>query len=235
MTPHIDAPAGAFAPDVVMPGDPLRARRIATTMLNDAELVTSVRGIEGYTGTYDGKPMSVMASGMGVPSISIYAVELFRYYDVQRIVRVGTCGALVPTVGLRDIIIGTACSTDSAIAAAYAARGLSPAPSPALAAAATDLGRDWPDRTPIAGHIFTTDAFYNEHFPTNDLARLGVVAVEMEAAGLYYAAMHENREALAVLTTTDLFYSDERLTADERQQTVDDMIHFALRLLTASA
>ncbi len=232
MTPHISAPPDAFATDVIMPGDPLRARRIANTMLDDAQQVTAARGMEGNTGTYNGTPLSVMASGMGIPSISIYATELYRHYSVQRIIRVGTCGSLQPSIGLRHLIIGTSCGTDSNIAAAYDAHGTSPTPSPTLSACAICEADSTPSLAWTAGQIFTTDAFYNDRFEPERLQRLGVLAVEMEAAGLYYAAMNEGHEALTILTTTDLFYSSEQLTADERQDTVDEMVHLAMRALT---
>jgi purine-nucleoside phosphorylase len=234
-TPHIAAAPGDFAPDVLMPGDPLRARRIAT-LLDDARLVTEVRGIAGFTGTWQGRPVSVLASGMGVPSISIYATELFRFYGVQRIVRVGTCGGIAPRLTLGDVVVATAAHTDSAISATrFPGLHYSHAPSFALASAAVAAARDEEGARVHAGAVLTSDAFYSD---SGDLlprlASHGTLAVEMEAAGLYAAADTEGAEALAVMTVSDLIGQDIEMSADERETNFQRALRIALAALAST-
>lgn len=231
-TPHISAPDGSFAPDVLMPGDPLRARYIAQTFFDDPQLITSVRAIEGYTGTWNGNPVSVIASGMGIPSICIYATELFRFYDVQRIIRVGTCGSLQPAIGLNEILIGVAASTDSNVTASYTG-GLEVASnaSPDLVGAATAAAQELGLKSHI-GSIFSSDLFYHPDSTMNDrLTSLGFLGIEMEAAGLYHVASHEGREALTIATVSDLLQGSGSLTPEQRETGVGRMVELALRTL----
>ncbi|MFF7276394.1 purine-nucleoside phosphorylase [Streptomyces griseorubiginosus] len=235
VTPHLSAAPGDFAPDVLMPGDPRRARRIAETILQDARLVTDVRGIEGYTGTYRGAPLSVLASGMGMPSVTIYATELFRFYGVRRIVRVGTAGALPASVRLRDVVVATAAHTDSAMGSRRidgvhlshtASFGLA-----AAAARAAEAGAGGGARTHI-GPVFTTDHFYLERPALFErLEAHGTLAVEMEAAGLYATAAAEGGQALAVLTVSDHLRHAEALTPAERETDFDRAVTIAATAL----
>jgi purine-nucleoside phosphorylase len=235
VTPHISAGSGDFAPDVLMPGDPRRARRIAETILQDARLVTDVRGIEGYTGTYRGVPLSVLASGMGMPSVTIYATELFRFYGVRSIARVGTAGGIPASVGLRDVVVATAAHTDSAMSG-HRIDGvhLSHAASFGLAVAAAqaaEAGRGAGPRTHI-GPVFTSDHFYLERPALFErLEAHGTLAVEMEAAGLYATAAAEGGRALAVLTVSDHVRRAEALTPAERETDFDRAVTIAATAL----
>jgi len=231
-TPHIEAAQGDFAETVLMPGDPLRAKFIAETFLDDAKCVTRVRNILGYTGTYKGKRVSVMASGMGVPSISIYATELYKEYGVENIIRIGSCGAVRDDIKVRDIVIGMAASTDSNVNrmrfnnfdfAACADFGL--LHNVVHTAKKMSL--------PIhIGNIFTADLFYTpqpEMFAT--MEKYGILAVEMEAAGLYGVAAEYGKKALTVLTVSDHIKTGEQTTADERENTFKDMMVLTLESL----
>ncbi|BBC38976.1 Purine-nucleoside phosphorylase [Streptomyces graminofaciens] len=232
-TPHIAAAPGDFAPLVLMPGDPRRARHIAETFLKDARQVTDVRGILGYTGTHLGVPMSVLASGMGIPSMSIYATELFRHYDVRRIVRVGTAGAIPLSVSLRDVIIASAAHTDSSVSGLLVGGvTLSLTPSYRLLRAAADAAR-WEEPVHI-GPVFSSDHFYLDRPGVFDaLAGRGTLAVEMEAAGLYAVAGAEGGEALAVLTASDHVRTGEALSAEERETCFDRAVRIAAAALLA--
>ena len=228
-TPHISAPAGAFAETVLMPGDPLRARHIAQNYLEDVELVTSVRNMEGYTGTHNGRRLSVMGSGMGIPSISIYATELVREYGVKRIMRVGTCGAFSPKLDLNDLVVAIGAATDSGVNRERM-RGLDFA-----AVADYDLLRAFMDAAEergekvTVGPIFSSDVFYApDPERVGMLKRNGLLAVEMEAAGLYGVAAWEGIQALAVMTVSDHFDHDRELTPEERETKLDTMITLAL-------
>ncbi|MET8981122.1 purine-nucleoside phosphorylase [Streptomyces sp. NPDC004539] len=235
-TPHISAAPGDFAPDVLMPGDPRRARRIAETILQDARLVTDVRGIEGYTGTYRGAPLSVLASGMGMPSVTIYATELFRFYGVRAIARVGTAAGLPASVGLRDVVVATAAHTDSAMGSrridgVHLSHTASFDLTAAAARAAAGGGGSGP-RVHI-GPVFTTDHFYLERPALFErLEAHGTLAVEMEAAGLYATAAAEGGRALAVLTVSDHVRHPEALTATERETDFDRAVTIAATALT---
>jgi len=232
-TPHIGAEPGDFAPDVLMPGDPRRARRIAETVLDDARLVTEVRGILGYTGTFEGRPVSVLASGMGMPSITIYATELFRFYGVQRIIRIGTAGGMATHLELGDVVIASAAHTDSAMTE-QRIPGIhySHAPSFALLSAAAQAAGLRPGARPDGVHVgavVSNDAFYTERPVTNELlVQYGTLAVEMEAAALYAAADAEGREALAICTISDLLFRDAALSADEREELFDRGVRLGL-------
>lgn len=230
-TIHISADPGAFATTVLLPGDPLRAEYIATHHLEDAREVTSVRNMLGFTGTHAGRPVSVMGTGMGIPSISIYATELIETYGVTDLVRVGSCGALQRSVALRDLVIAMTASTDSNVNrqrssgidfAAGADYG--------LLRAVADTAADQ-DRTVHVGNVFTSDLFYPPSLDYDLMTRmeaLGVLAVEMEIAGLYGVAAQYGVRAVAVCTVSDHLHSDERLTADERVSSFDDMISMVL-------
>ena len=231
-TPHISAPDGAFAPDVLLPGDPRRATRIAETFLDDAQLVTEVRGILGYTGTHDGRPVSVMATGMGMPSATIYATELIRHYGVKRLVRVGTAGGIHPDLQLGDTIAASAAHTDSAMTAQrLPGVHYSHAPSFALLRAAADHA----DAAGIhlrVGPVLTSDAFYHpDQTLVPRLAAYGTLAVEMEAAGLYAVAAAEGVEALMIATVSDHVVRGDSLSADDRETTFASMVSVALGAL----
>ena len=217
-TPHISAEPGDFAPLVLMPGDPRRARRIADEFFDDARLVTEVRGIRGFTGTHAGRPVSVLASGMGGPSIAIYATELARFYGVTRIVRVGTAGGLHPGMSLGTVVAASVAHTDSAITAGWVpgvSLGAAPA-FPLLRAAVEAAERDG---VPLrVGPVFSSDTFYGDDasLPSR-LAALGTLAVEMEAATLYAVGAKEGIETLALVTVTDDLVTGEHLSSDERE------------------
>lgn len=233
-TPHISAAPGDFAPLVLMPGDPRRARRIAQAFLTDPKLVTEVRGIEGYTGTVDGREVSVMASGMGMPSMSIYATELIREYGVKRIVRVGTAGGLAEEVQLGEVVIASAAHTDSSMAD-FRIPGVRFSHAPAFAllegAVGTARARDFAYRV---GPIFSSDTFYSDRpEQTAGLAAYGTLAVEMEAAALYGIAQHEGIEALAVCTVSDHLLREEAMSSEERETHFKDMVNVGLGALFA--
>jgi len=247
-TPHIGAEPGAFAKDVLMPGDPRRARRIAETVLEDAELVTEVRGMLGYTGTFEGRPVSVLASGMGLPSISIYATELYRFFGVERIIRIGTAGGMAPHLNIGDVVIAQAAHTDSAMTA-LRVPGIHyshVASYALLAAAATAGGVGATQKAPPApangrrrrraksglvhvGPVLSADAFYADRPDTNErLVAMGTLAVEMEAAGLYAVADAEGGQALAICTISDLLFREESLPAAERELLFDRAVQLGL-------
>ncbi|TKB43337.1 purine-nucleoside phosphorylase [Thalassotalea mangrovi] len=228
-TPHIEAKPNDFAKTVLMPGDPLRAKFIAENFLDDAKCVTQVRNMLGYTGTYKGKPISVMGSGMGIPSISIYATELYKDYGVENIIRIGSCGAVRDDVKLRDVIIGMGACTDSKVNrsrlgqhdfAAIANYELLNN----VVKAADRLGK------PVhVGNVFTADLFYTpEPELFAKMEAMGILAVEMEAAGLYGVAAEYGKKALAVFTVSDHIKTGEQTTSEERQTTFKDMMEITL-------
>lgn len=235
-TPHIAAQPGQIAPLMMMPGDPKRAARIAAEYLDDAELVSDVRSIGCWTGTYRGVPMSVMASGMGGPSISIYATELFRFYGVKRIIRVGTCGGMHPKVKVGDTIIATAAHTNSALSTMLVpGANLSWAPSYSLLRGAMDAATQVTDAAVHAGPVYTSDFFYRD-LPDviNGLAELGTLGVEMESAALFAAAAQENAEALAILTVSDhVIEHNSDMTAEERETQYATTVKIAAAALLA--
>lgn len=228
-TPHIEAAQGDFAETVLMPGDPLRAKFIADNFLDDAKCVTRVRNMFGYTGTYKGKRVSVMGSGMGIPSISIYATELYKDYGVENIIRIGSCGAVRDDIKVRDVIVGMGASTDSNVNrqrfnscdfAAIADFGLLQQ----VVNTANKLGKEV-----HVGNVFTADLFYTpqpEMFKT--MENHGILAVEMEAAGLYGVAAELGKKALAVFTVSDHIKTGEQTTAQERELTFKDMMELTL-------
>jgi purine-nucleoside phosphorylase len=224
-TPHIGAEPGDFAPDVLMPGDPRRAARIAESF-SDVRLVTEVRGILGYTGTVDGRPISVLASGMGMPSISIYATELFRFYGVRRIIRIGTAGGMAPHLKVGDVVIANAAHTDSATTALrIPGVHYSHAPSFALLRAAADAAPA-EGRVHI-GPVLSSDTFYSDA-DRSALVAHGTLAVEMEAAALYSCADREGGQALAICTISDLLFDSAALSSDERERLFDQAVSLGL-------
>lgn len=233
-TPHIAAAAGEFAETVLLPGDPLRARHIAQALLDDARLVTDVRAMAGYTGTWRGRRVSVMGSGMGIPSCAIYATELVRHYGVRRLIRVGTCGAVHADVRLGDLVVAMGASTDSRVnRLRFRDYDLAALASFPLLRRVADRARD--ANTPLhVGNVFSTDSF---HHPDDDLvgllARHGVLGIEMEAAGLYGLAAALGVQALAVLTVSDVLHAGDApgpraLSATERTTGVDAMTRLVL-------
>ncbi|MDR1999502.1 MAG: DeoD-type purine-nucleoside phosphorylase [Frankiaceae bacterium] len=233
-TPHISAELGEIAPLVLLPGDPRRARLIAADVLDGARLVTEVRGIEGYTGTCNGFPMTVLASGMGMPSATIYATELVREYGAKRIVRVGTTGGMADHVGLGDVVVASAAHTDSSMTASrIPGVNFSHAPSYRLLRAAVDAAP--PGATVHVGAVFTTDHFYLARPAlTQALIAHGTLAVEMEAAALYAVAAAEGAEALTLATVSDHLFKQEAMTADERERCYEAMLAMAVAALLAA-
>ena len=230
-TPHITAKAGDFAPTVLMPGDPLRAKFIAENFLTDARLVNEVRGMLGYTGLYHGRPVSVMASGMGQPSIGIYSYELYNFYDVQAIIRVGSCGALAEGVRVRDLIIAQGACTNSNFAHQYRLPGTyAPIATYELVRRAADLCEAEGLRYHV-GNILSSDVFYDDAQSGPEWARMGVLGVEMESAALYCTAARAGKKALCICTVSDsLLHPEENTTALERQTSFTDMMRIALAL-----
>ncbi len=250
-TPHIAAHDGAFAPSVLLPGDPLRARWIATELLTDAIEVTAIRGMLGYTGTWQGADVSVMGTGMGVPSMSIYATELARHYGVENLVRIGSCGALSGEVALRDVIVVSGASTDSGVNRRLVAgydfaatpdfhltRAVADAAEAAVAAANPSGGSEGDRSGPIVrvGRVFTSDTFYGQ--PAGEVERLrasGHLAVEMEAAGLFGVAAAEGVAAAAIMTVSDHLGDDTHLSPEERQVGFSTMAVAALDAVAGAA
>ncbi len=229
-TPHNSAEKGAFAKTVLMPGDPLRAQFIAETFLTDAKLVNNVRGIQGYTGTYKGTPVSVMASGMGAPSIGIYSYELFTAYGVDNILRIGSAGAISPELKLRDVVAGMGACTNSAFAGQYRLPGtFAPIANFELLQFAVEAAKEIGVRMPV-GNLFSSDTFYDASSSTMEWAKMGCMAVEMEAAALYCNAAYTHKRALAICSISDSLVTGEELNADERQNTFTNMMKIALEV-----
>ncbi|WP_047523290.1 purine-nucleoside phosphorylase [Microbacterium sp. ZOR0019] len=236
MITHIAAEPGQIAPIVLFPGDPLRAKWIAETFLEDAELYSETRGMLGFTGTWEGHRVSVQGSGMGQPSMAIYANELFDSYDVQTVVRVGSCGALTEDVRIRDIIIANGASTDSGInRVRFHGLDYAPVADFSLLRAAVEASEAGAlESTVHVGQLFSSDQFYSTRPElTEPFVRHGILGVEMEAAGLYTLAAYYGRRALAICTVSDHIVTGEQTTAQEREQTFGDMIRIALRAATA--
>lgn len=233
-TAHINASAGDFADTVLMPGDPLRAQYIAETYLDDARRVSDVRNMWGYTGSYKGRPVSVMAHGMGIPSVSIYTHELITHYDVKRVIRVGSCGTTHPDVQLRDIVIAMGASTDSGVnRMRFGGYDLAALASFDLVEKAVAAARAAGVRFHV-GNIFSADLFYT---PDTDMfetmATYNVYGIEMEAAGIFPIAAENNAEALAICTVSDDIPNNKHLSAEERATTFDEMIGVALETVVA--
>lgn len=229
-TPHNSANIDDFAKTVLMPGDPLRAKFIAENFLEDPVLVNGVRGINGYTGMYNGKIVSVMASGMGIPSIGIYSYELFNFYNVENIIRIGSAGAISDEVNLRDIVIGQGACTNSNYASQFNLPGTyAPIASYKLLKQAVDFAQDSGVNYKV-GNLFSSDTFYDDAASLSDWRKMGVLAVEMESAALYMNAARAGKNALCICTISDCPFTGESCTAEERQNTFTDMMEIALKI-----
>lgn len=229
-TPHITAKEGDFARTVLMPGDPLRSRFIAETFLENPVLVNNVRGVQGYTGEYHGKKVSVMASGMGMPSIGIYSYELFNYYGVENIIRIGTAGMISQKLKVRDIVVGLSAYTNSNFGRQFGFDGnVAPCCSWELLSAAMAAGEKL-GQVPIPGALYSSDTFYDESAPLGKLQKLGVLAVEMESAALYLNAARAGKNALCLCTISDNPFTGEELSAEERQKNFTKMMEIALEI-----
>lgn len=227
-TPHINAEKGDFAKTVLMPGDPLRAEFAAKSFLSDVRQVNSVRGMLGYTGIYQGVPVSIMGSGMGMPSIGIYSYELFRFFDVESIIRIGTAGAVREDVHLRDLVIAMSAATNSHFAAQYRLPG-TPAPTADFSLlkkayeSAQKLGMQ-----PHVGSVYSTDVFYDDADSLAEWRRLGILATEMECAALYLNAARLGKRALTICTISDCPLTGESCSSQEREVGFRDMIRLGL-------
>lgn len=231
-TLHISAQKGDFAPTVLMPGDPLRSKFIADTYLDHPRLVNNVRGIQGYTGEYKGKPVSVMASGMGIPSIGIYSYELFHEYDVQNIIRIGSGGMISPKLRLRSVVAGMSAYSNSNYGAQFGFKGnLGPCCSFELLEKAVATARRMGVEMPV-GPVYSSDIFYDQSDPKPAaiLKDLGVLCVEMEAYALYLNAARAGKNALALLTISDNVFTGESLTAQDVRETFTQMMEIALEI-----
>ncbi|MGB3376927.1 MAG: purine-nucleoside phosphorylase [Microbacterium sp.] len=236
MSTHIGAEPGEIAPVVLFPGDPLRAKWIAENFLEDATLYSEVRGMLGFTGTWNGHRISVQGSGMGQPSMSIYANELFDSYEVQTIVRVGSCGGLTERVGMRDIIIASGACTDSGInRVRFHGLDYAPVADFSLLRAAVEASEAMAlDAGVHVGLLYSSDQFYSTRPElTEPFVAHGALAVEMETSALYTLAAYRQRRALSICTVSDHLVTHEETTALEREQTFGDMIEIALRAATA--
>ncbi len=230
-TPHNAAKVGDIAKTVLMPGDPLRAKFIAETYLEDVVCFNTVRNMLGYTGTYKGKKVSVMGGGMGMPSIGIYSYELYHFYEVDNIIRIGSAGGITEDIKLRDIVIGMGASTNSNFAAQYKLPGtFAPIADFGLLRKAVEAAEKLNIKT-VVGNILSSDTFYDDNEQANELWRkMNVLAVEMEAAALYMNAARAGKKALCLLTISDHVFTGESLSAEDRQLTFRDMMEIALEI-----
>ncbi|WP_313582050.1 purine-nucleoside phosphorylase [Lacrimispora sp.] len=230
-TPHNGAKTGEIAKTVLMPGDPLRAKYIAETYLENPVQVTSVRNMLGFTGTYKGKEITVMGGGMGMPSMGIYSYELYHFYDVDQIIRIGSAGSLQDKVELMDVVIAMGACTDSNYAYQYGLPGtFAPIADYELLARAAEAAGKLGTKA-VVGNVLSSDIFYNADSGVNDKWRnMGVLAVEMETAALYMNAAAAGKKALCLLTMSDLVFGEEKLSAEERQLGFGKMIEIALEL-----
>ena len=231
-TPHISAAPGDFAEAILLPGDPLRAKHIADNHLTDARQITAVRNMLGFTGSYKGRPVSVMGTGMGIPSASIYAHELITVYGVRRLVRVGSCGGIAAGLQVRDVILAVGACTDSNVnRRRYAGKDFAAVADFGLLRAAADAAETQGIEA-RAGLVHTADLFYGpEPEPFAPMQAMGVLAVEMEVAGLYGLAAEPGARALAILTVSDHVITGASTSSDERQSTFDGMVKIALETL----
>ena len=230
-TPHNEAGKGEIAKTVLMPGDPLRAKYIADHYLEGARCFNTVRNMLGYTGTYHGKEVSVMGGGMGMPSVGIYSYELYHFYDVESIIRIGSAGALQDELNARDIVIGMGACTNSDYASQYRLPGTyAPIADYGLLKKAVDVAEE--KGIPVkVGNILSSDIFYNDDDSVNEKwRRMGVLAVEMEAAALYMNAARAGKKALCILTISDHLFKEQALDARERETRFTQMMEIALEL-----
>lgn len=228
-TPHINANPGDFGKTVLMPGDPLRAKYIAENFLENPVLVNNVRGVQGYTGTYKGVKVSVMASGMGMPSIGIYSYELYNFFGVENILRVGSAGSLNKDVNIRDIVLGMGASTNSNFVRQYQLPGtFAPIADYKLLSEAIKASENI-GATYHVGNVLSSDTFYDAQSDANEKwQKVGIMAIEMEAAALYMNAAYAGKRALAILTISDSIVTGEATTAEERQNSFTEMMKIAL-------
>ena len=228
-TPHISAAKGQIAKTVLMPGDPLRSKFIAETYLENPVLVNNVRGVQGYTGKWRGAPVTVMASGMGIPAIGIYSWELYNFYDVDNIIRIGSAGGLQDDVQLMDIVMGLGACTDSNFAHQFGLNGtFCPIADYVLLSEAVSAAIE-KGVTPRVGNLLSSDNFYSDGTDSADpWKKMGVLAVEMESAGLYMNAARAGKRALCICTISDHLYRSGELSSDERQNSLTQMIEIAL-------
>lgn len=227
-TPHNEAQKGQIAKTVLMPGDPLRAKLIAENYLEDAVLVNNVRGVQGYTGKWKGVPVTVMASGMGMPAISIYSWELYESYGVENIIRVGSAGSISNDVNLMDVVIAQGACTDSNINSKFGLPGIfCPIADYELMSRAIESAKEMNAEVKV-GNIFSSDSFYSPTDINKKWSEMGVLAVEMEAAALYAVAAYWKKRALTICTISDHILKGEELPADERRTAFGQMIEIAL-------
>ena len=231
MSVHIGAKTGEIADTILLPGDPLRAKYIAETYLDDVFQYNEVRGMYGYTGTYQGKQISVQGTGMGVPSISIYVNELIQSYDVQKLIRVGTCGAIQKDIHVRDIILAQGSTTDSQMnRMVFSGIDYAPLADFHLLKSAYEIASEKSNRRIRVGNVFASDSFYRDNAQEVNklLAKYNVLAIEMETTALYTLAAKFNRKALSILTVSDHVLTGEETTADERQTSFHEMMQISL-------
>ncbi|MGH8950139.1 MAG: purine-nucleoside phosphorylase [Acidimicrobiia bacterium] len=235
-TPHISAENGDFAPSILLPGDPLRAKHIADNYLDDVKQVNEVRNMLGFTGSYEGVPVSVMGTGMGIPSASIYATELITEYGVERLIRVGSCGGIVPSVEIRDVILAIGACTDSGVnRVRYGGHDFSATADYALLRAAADVAAARGIEVKV-GNVHSADLFYNpDPIAFDRMEAMGVLAVEMEAAGLYGVAAEKGGRALTIATVSDHVRTGASTTSEEREQTFGEMVIIALETVRTDA
>lgn len=232
-TPHIAAKLGDFANTVLMPGDPLRSKFIAENFLTDAVLVNNVRGIQGYTGLYNGKRVSVMASGMGIPSIGIYSYELYNFYNVQNIIRIGSAGAMQPDIKLRSLVFAQGACTNSNYAHQFEMPGtIAPIASFDLLRSAVETAEKLRYDYKV-GNVLSSDTFYDDGKGSSVWKKMGVLAVEMESAALYLNAARAGKKALCICTISDNLLTGEELSADDRQNSFREMMKLALEIAPA--
>jgi purine-nucleoside phosphorylase len=235
MTPHNNAPKGAFAKTVLMPGDPKRARFIAENFLDNPVLVNDVRGVQGYTGTYKGVPVSVMASGMGMPSIGIYSYELYTQYDVENIIRVGSAGAMRADMELGSVMAGMGACTNSNFADQYELGGtFAPICDFDLLMAAVESAKEIGVKMPV-GNLYSSDTFYDAAGRNAKFQKMGVMAVEMEAAALYCTAAYTGKRALAICSISDNLVTGIELPPEDRQNTFTNMMKIGLEIAVKMA
>ena len=228
-TPHINASKGDFAKTVLMPGDPLRAKFIAENFLVDTKLVNNVRGVQGYTGTYKGARVSVMASGMGMPSIGIYSYELFNFFDVENIIRVGSAGAVSPELNIYDLVAGMGACTNSDFASQFKLSGtFAPIADFTLLTKCVEEGKKLGTDIHV-GNLISSDTFYSDDTAAfANWKKMGVLAIEMEAAALYMTAARSGKRALALCTISDCPEKGVETTAEEREKSFTQMMEIAL-------
>ena len=234
-TPHNAAAKGDIAKTILMPGDPLRAKFIAETFFTDPKLFNNIRGVQGYTGTYKGVPVSVLASGMGMPSMGLYAYELYTQYDVDNIIRVGSAGAMRADLALGSVVAGQGACTNSSFADQYELGGtFAPICDFDLLMAAVESARELGVKMPV-GNLYSSDTFYDAAGRNLRYAKMGVMAVEMEAAGLYCTAAYTGKRALAICSISDNLITGEELPPEDRQTTFTNMMKIGLEVAVKMA